>query len=382
MTGSLQEKNGKYYAVINLTNINGKRKQKWISTGFDIKGNKKNAEKFLRDTLKEFEQKAHLIQTDVLFADYVLHWLDVSKIRLEKITHQGYSNIVNAHIYPYFKERGIKLCDLTRKDIQEYVNVKSVSGRIRGQGGLSAKSLHTHMIIIQQALKEAVKSDLIIASPYQYISLPKIQKHNANFYSFTELQNMFDLIKEEPLYPLIYLTVLFGLRRSEVLGLKWDSIDFERGLITIKHTVVRFSDVIEKDKTKTEASYRSYPLTVEVKAILTQLKANEIKNQKLCGNEYIKNDYIFKWDNGKPFTPDYVSRKFDRILKHYELRKIRFHDLRHSCASLLVANGFQLKDIQEWLGHADIQTTANIYAHLDVERKNKIANSMSNSFVF
>lgn len=382
MTGSLQVKNGKYYAVINQTDKNGKRKQKWICTGFEIKGNKKKAEKFLYDKIAELELADNLIKSDVLFADYVLHWLEVSKIRLDKITYQGYRNIVNAHIYPYFIDKGIKLCELSRKDIQEYVNIKSVRGRIRGQGGLSAKSLHTHMIIIQQTLKEAVKSDLLTSTPYQYISLPKIQKHNANFYSFSELQNMFELIKNEQLYPLIYFTVLFGLRRSEVLGLKWDSVDFERGLITIKHTVVRFSDVVEKDKTKTESSYRSYPITDEVKSILKQLKEKEIINQKLCGNEYIKNDYIFKWDNGKPYTPDYVSRKFGRILNHYGLRKIRFHDLRHSCASLLVANGFQLKDIQEWLGHADIQTTANIYAHLDIERKNKIANSMSNSFAF
>lgn len=382
MTGSLQVKSGKYYAVINLSDTNGKRKQKWICTGFDVKGNKKKAEKFLYDKIAEYERLNSVGNSDVLFADYVLHWLDVSKIRIDKITYQGYRNIVDAHIFPFFNEKGIKLCDLTRNDIQDYVNVKSVSGRIRGQGGLSAKSLHTHMIIIQQTLKEAVKSGLLLSTPYQYISLPKIQKHNADFYTFSELQNMFSLIQNEQLYPLIYFTVLFGLRRSEVLGLKWDSVDFERGLITIKHTVVRFSDVVEKDKTKTEASYRSFPITDDVKIILKRLKEIEAHNQEICGNEYIKNDYIFKWDNGKPFTPDYVSRKFSRILNHYGLRKIRFHDLRHSCASMLVANGFQLKDIQEWLGHADIQTTANIYAHLDIERKNKIANSMSNSFAF
>lgn len=182
------------------------------------------------------------------------------------------------------------------------------------------------------------------------------------------------------MFPLIYFTVLFGLRRSEVLGLKWDSVDFERKLITIKHTVVRYSEIIEKDKTKTEASYRSYPLTDDIVLLLNQLREKENINRKLFGREYIENNYIFKWDNGETYKPDYISRKFGKLLKSNNLRKIRFHDLRHSCASLLVANGFQLKDIQEWLGHADIQTTANIYAHLDTERKNKIANSMSSAF--
>ena len=107
-----------------------------------------------------------------------------------------------------------------------------------------------------------------------------------------------------------------------------------------------------------------------------------LKYRILFGNEYFESDYIFKWENGKPYTPDFVSRKFHKLLEKYEFPIIRFHDLRHSCASLLIANGFSLKDIQEWFGHSDIQTTANIYAHLDVERKNKIANSMSNTLKF
>lgn len=382
MTGSLQIKNSKYYAVLNLTDTNGKRKQKWISSGLDVKGNKKKADKFLRDKIQEYELQENIIPSEILFSDYISKWLEKSKLRLDTITYQGYSSIAKLHIIPYFKEKRIKLNNLNRSDIQEYVDIKSVSGKIRGSGGLSPKSIHTHMIIIQQVLKEAVKSNLLLNNPYQYISLPKIPKHTANFYSYNDLQILFDTIKDEPLYPLIFFTVVFGLRRSEVLGLKWDSIDFERGLITIKHTVVRYNNIVEKDKTKTEASYRSYPLIDEVKTILLHLIEKENEYKQLFGKEYIKNDYIFKWENGKPFAPDYITSKFEKLLKKNGLRKIRFHDLRHSCASLLVAKGFQLKDIQEWLGHADIQTTANIYAHLDVERKNKIADSMAKSFNF
>ena len=219
-------------------------------------------------------------------------------------------------------------------------------------------------------------------NPCDYISLPKAERYDAKFYSAKQLNALFTAIKDEPLYPLIYFTAVFGLRRSEVLGLKWDSVDFENNTITVKHTVVRFSEVIEKDTTKNAASYRTYPLSAEAKAILLDLKGLENEYRILFGNEYFESDYIFKWENGKPYTPDFVSRKFHKLLEKYEFPIIRFHDLRHSCASLLIANGFSLKDIQEWLGHSDIQTTANIYAHLDVERKNKIANSMSNTLKF
>jgi integrase len=137
--------------------------------------------------------------------------------------------------------------------------------------------------------------------------------------------------------------------------------------------------VVEKDTTKTKSSYRSFPLTDDVRELFVALKAAETENRKLFGKEYHANDYIFKWDDGRPFAPDYVTSKFGDLLKKYDLPHIRFHDLRHSCASLLISLGFSLKDIQEWLGHADITTTANIYAHLDAKRKQGMANSLASA---
>ncbi len=239
-----------------------------------------------------------------------------------------------------------------------------------------------HKLIIQFICKEAIKNNLILKNPCEFVVLPKQQRREADFYTLEELQQMFQCLKDETLYPLLYFTVMYGLRRSEVLGLKWDSINFASGIVTIKHTVVRFSTVVEKDSTKNASSFRSYPLTAEIKEILLQLKQQENENRKLFGKDYNESDYIFKWADGKPFAPDYVTRNFSQLLKKHNLRHIRFHDLRHSCASLLIANDFSIKDIQEWLGHSDIQVTANIYAHLDVKRKNNIASSMSKSFTF
>lgn len=382
MTGSLQIKNGKYYAVINLTDKNGKRKQKWISTGYEIKGNKKKAEQFLRDRLKEYEQSKNLARADMLFADYIGIWLERAKISVDFITYQGYMSVANAHIIPYFKAKQLKLCDVNREKIQAYIDEKSQHGRLDGKGGLSPKTIKTHKLIIQLALKEAVKSELILRNPCEFVTLPKMVKHEAGFYTAEQVHELFHAIRQEPLYPLIYFTVIYGLRRSEVLGLKWDSINWEANTVTIKHTVCFYGEIVEKDTTKTASSFRSYPLTVEVKTILKSLKKSEADNRKLFGKAYCDNDYIFKWDNGAPFTPDFVTKKFPKLLKKYGLPHIRFHDLRHSCASLLLANGFSLKDIQEWLGHSDFSITANIYAHLDTARKNNIAKTMSDTFQF
>jgi integrase len=380
MTGSLQTKNGKYYAVINTSDFNGKRKQKWISTGYDIKGNKKKAEQFLRDKIKEYELRKNLVSSDVLFVDYIFHWLETIRYSVDVVTYRGYKWICETHIIPYFQDKKIKLFDLSLPDVQSYIDQKYINGRVDKKGGLSPKTLKEHKLIIQSVCKEAMKNNLINKNPCEFVKLPSLTKKEPTFYNRAQVEKMLKLFADEQLYPLIYVTVLFGLRREEVLGLKWDSIDFERNFVIIKHTVVRYQGVIEKDKTKNKSSYRSYPMNDYLKSLFFNLKLKEDKNRLLFGKEYIDNSYIFKWDNGKPFSPDYVTSKFSKLLKKYGLPHIRFHDLRHTCASLLIDNDYQLKDIQEWLGHADIQTTANIYGHLDIERKKQISNDMVNMF--
>ena len=379
MTGSLQEKNGKYYAVINLTDPFGKRKQKWISTGYTVRGNKKKAEQFLREKIREYEMKGGLVQSDALFSEYVLYWLELTKIRVDEITYQGYESVANAHIIPYFKARKATLQSITRTELQQYFNEKGRNGRIDGKGGLAAQTLRIHKVVIQKTLEEAIKNNILSVNPCTHIVLPKNQRHEPTFYTEEQLHLLLSAIKKEPLSPLIMVTAFYGLRRSEVLGLKWDSVNFERNTITIKYTVVKVTKVVEKNKTKNASSYRSFPMLENIRKLLLQLKEREKKNRELFGNEYHENEYIFKWDNGKPFSPDYVTQRFSRLLELNGLPHIRFHDLRHSCASLLISHDFTLKDIQEWLGHADIKMTANVYSHLETTRKNKLAESMSTS---
>ncbi len=380
MTGSLQIKNGKYYAVINLTDSNGKRKQKWIATGLEEKNNKKKAEKFLRDTLQTYENTTNISQSEILFSEYIKLWLNSVKLSVDEITYQGYAIVANSQIIPYFENKNIKLCNLNRENIQEYINIKSENGKLNGKGGLSPKTMKTHKLIIQLVIKEAIKNDLIAKNPCEYVVLPKMQRREPQFYSETQITEFFSRIKDEDIYALLYITVVYGLRRSEVLGLKWDSVNFENKTITIKHTVVCCTQLVEKDSTKTNSSYRTFPLMNEVECLLLKLKEKENANRMLFGSAYNNNEYIFKWDDGRPYLPDYVTKKFQKLLKKYNLPHIRFHDLRHSCASLLISKGFTLKDVQEWLGHADIRTTANIYAHLDITRKESIAKSMSDTF--
>ena len=372
MTGSLQEKNGKFYMVLN-TQVNGKRKLKWISTGLTVKGNKRRAEQLLRETLQAYESGQKKATPDVLFGDYLRSWLDGVRRKVDEVTYQGYEVLALRQVVPWFEKRGVKLADVTLELLQEYVDEKASSGRKDGMGGLSPRSLRLHKNILSQTLTEAVKGGLLPSNPCQHVVLPKSVRYESHFYTADQLNQFFQAIRDEPLYPLLKITAIYGLRRSEVLGLKWDSIDFDAGTVTIRHTVSKVTKAVEKDKTKNATSYRSFPLTEEARTIFQTAQAEEKENRRLCGRQYQENDYVFKWDDGRPYSPDYITKKFPALLKAHGMPHIRLHELRHSCASLLINAGFTLKDVQEWMGHADIKMTANIYGHLDVSRKQTMA---------
>ena len=210
---------------------------------------------------------------------------------------------------------------------------------------------------------------LISTNPCELVRLPKLERREYEWYNSDEIITMLDALKGEPLYPLIKTTVMYGLRRSEVLGLQWQSVDFNGNSFLIRHTVSVGTKVVEKDKTKNNSSYRAFPLFPEIRELLLRLKDEENKNREFFGNAYIENDYIFKRPNGDTYDPSYITHRFGELLKKYDLPHIRFHDLRHSCASLLLSKGCTLKDVQDWMGHADIKMTCNIYGHLDLTRK-------------
>lgn len=224
------------------------------------------------------------------------------------------------------------------------------------------------------------KKNLIPYNPADRVTLPKKERFESDFYSVAQVHNLFMALQDDPLLPIIKVTTIYGLRRSEVLGLQWRSIDFDKGTVTIRHTVTRCTKTVAKNKTKNNSSRRIYPMLPEIRAILLAAKESEVQNKRLFGEEYIENDYVFKKDNGQPYGVDAITKRVKRLLEQHHLPVIRFHDLRHSCASVLYEMGYDLKDIKEWLGHSDIKMTGNLYAHLGFRQKQDIAMSFEANF--
>ena len=388
MTGSLQIKNNKYYLVLNLYR-NGKRKVKWINTDLPVKGNKTKAQKLLRETLKQYEEEearlAELQDSPALmpFTEAIRKWYAYKTADIEcpidPITQQGYEIMMRVQIMPYFAEKGYRLCDINKQNLQAFINEKATKGKLDGSGGLSGVTLRKIKSIINMTLTYYEAEGIIDKNPCKFLRLPPKVRHEANFFTMSQVEELLGKLREsnEPLYPMIRVTALYGLRRSEALGLCWDCVNFENETFTIRRTVTKVSKVVAKDKTKNLTSRRSFPMTAEIKELFQSLKAQQKKDKKFYGNTYFDNDYVFRWEDGKPFAPDYITRKFRKLLKEYGMPLIRFHELRHSAASNLLSMGFTLKDVQEWLGHSDIKTTANIYGHLDAKRKITMANALS-----
>lgn len=387
ITASLQEKRGIYQVVLSYKDNANKRKQKWISTGILVKGNNKRlANKKLEEIKQDYKSYiSPKLSTDEnknkLFEVYMKDWLESYKINLEENTYDSYFTVVTK-INDYFAGKNITLDNLKPIDIQDFYN------HLYKKGLSSNTVLHYHANI-RKALSIAVKLDVIPSNPADKIERPKKAQFIGDFYTLDELHLLFEKSKDDPLELVILIASFYGLRRSEVLGLKWSSIDFDKNIITIKHKVVQRNakknrTLLLKDKTKNKSSYRSLPLLPSIAEVLKDYKDKIKENKKLCGNSYITKyeDYICVDCTGKLFRPEYITDHFRLLLKNNNLRHIRFHDLRHSCASLLLANGVPMKAIQEWLGHSTYSTTANFYTHLEDNYKTESANVLLNVLKF
>lgn len=372
VAGRLQEKNGFYYMVLSYTGTDGKRKQPWFGTGLPVKGNKKRAEQMLRDLRKSYAPpkaaQSQELGPDMLFSDYMLYWLKIIRPSVQETTWSSYSFNVKNHIVPYFGERGITLSGLQARHIQSFY--------LHELESLKATSVLRFHANLHKALKYAVRLDLIPGNPVDKVERPKPEKYLAGYYTAEEMERLFDAARNHRLELIIQFAAFYGLRRGEVLGLRWEAIDFEAGTLTIRHIVTSTNMdgkhiLVEADRAKTKSSLRTLPLVAAFAQRLRELKARQAYNRQLCGSCYnTKYDgYVFVDEMGNLILPNSVTEGFAKLLADNGLRKIRFHDLRHSCASLLLKQGVPMKQIQEWLGHSDISTTANIYAHLDSQSK-------------
>ena len=231
VAGHLTLKNGRYYAVLNYRNAGGQRKTKWISLGLSEKGNKRKAEAELARLRAEFEPPKEVgdLSSDMLFADYLLEWLEIAKGRLAVATYSSYAAMIKKPVGPYFRQRNLTLRELEARHLQMFYSemLRKVTPNT---------VIHYHAII-HSALKYAVKTDMLVQNVADKVDRPKENSFQPVFLSAEEMQKMFEALRGTKLELPVLVAAFYGFRRGEVLGLKWDAIDFERGTISVIRTV-------------------------------------------------------------------------------------------------------------------------------------------------
>ena len=330
VAGHLTLKNGKYYAVLNYKNAGGQRKTKWISLGLSEKGNKRKAESELARLRAEFEPPKEVgdLSSDMLFADYLLEWLEIAKGRLAHATYGAYQGLLKSTIVPYFRKKKLTLRELEARHLQMFYS--EMLRRVTPN-----TVIHYHAVI-HSALKYAVKTDMLIQNVADKVDRPRKNSFQPVFLSADEMQKMFEALRGTKLELPVLVAAFYGLRRGEVVGLKWDAIDFEQGTISVKRTVT--STIIdgkyqefEQQSAKTKSSLRTLPLIGSFREYFMQVKEVQELNKQVCGNcyNYEYDGFVFVDELGERMRVEYLTNAFPKFLESHGLRRMRFHDLRH-----------------------------------------------------
>lgn len=362
--GHLTAKNGYWYAILMVKGEDGRTKQKWIALHLKEKDNKRKAEEMLMELRQNYQEESATAEncSAVLFSDYMKGWLERMRHQVSPSTFGGYQAYVLGSICPYFDERGLTLQELHARDLQGYYDFLL-------QKGLSSTTVRRHHANLHKALKEAMRLDLIPINPADRVDPPRVAKPSNDCYSLEEAQRLLETAAGTKLELPIFFALFYGLRRSEVLGLRWSSFDFEQNLMDIGHTVhfVQIDgkyELVERDELKRKASARRFPLAEPAKKLLL-----DAKRKRFGEGEPDPDAYICVDEEGQLLRPNYITQGFKKLLKKAGLREIRFHDLRHTSANLLITGGLPLVQVQHWLGHSSISTTVDLYSHLVFDDK-------------
>lgn len=358
MRGHITKRGSTYSIVVDIgRDESGKRKQKWFS-GYK---SEKEAESALHEIIYKLERDELELSKitvgkflDIWYKEYCLP-------KLAPKTLKSYEELIDIYFKPYLGN--IELVKLKPLTIQKYYNkLKEL--------GLSNTTINYHHRVLKSALHKAVIWQYIQKNPCDYVEPPSKDKKEMQVWNNAYANKAEEIFKDSPIYMHLILGLYEGLRIGEICGLKWEDIDFEKEELTIKRQAQIVKRKLIFIEPKTETSIRKIPLIKKVSNVLEKEKKKQIENKLMLGDKYIKeyDGYISVWEDGRFKEPGYVSKKFHKVLlKNPELPLIRFHDLRHSCASLLVQAGIPMKIISKILGHSQINITMDLYANINID---------------
>ena len=301
-------------------------------------------------------------------------WMDVwfencAKIKVRPSSHQTYRGYIDNHIKPNIGD--IPLNKLSSLHLQKLYKKLLTGGRVeriesKGQPkGLSAKTVRNINQVISSAMDFAKDQKLISSNPTDGCALPKLEHKEMKTLPVEQLTSFLREAKESGVFELYYIELATGLRRGELLGLRWEDIDLTQGSLRVQRQVARINGEIIEAPLKTKNAYRTLPLSADAVGVLQE-------QRKKSGSS----PYVFPSPTGGPISPDSVLHMLHRVLKRAGLAQVRFHDLRHTFATLALQNGVDIKTVSGMLGHYSAGFTLDTYTHVTTSAKKEAANTM------
>lgn len=292
--------------------------------------------------------------TPMTVQTWITTWLDVHKPNIEESTRRGYEEKIRNYIIPSMGHIPITQIDGTF--VQSWV--KNMDSR-----GLAQRTIKSAHQCLHSAMKTAVQLKMIQHNPCQYTILPKIQEYNAAVYTDPEIQVAINAAKGTDAFLLVFLGLSVGLRRGELCALKWKHIDLTNKKIHITENRVSVKGSVITKQPKSKSSNRTITIGSNTCKILQIAKDEYDTKRKAYGPGFSKEEYVIHLKDGSPYHPDSLTQKWDRFMAKHGLKHIRLHDLRHSCATSMVANNVDHKTVQKRLGHSSYKTTMDLYVH-------------------
>ncbi|MBD1371958.1 site-specific integrase [Hazenella sp. IB182357] len=381
MKGHVTKKGSKWYFVLDIgvNPVTGKRKQKWFS-GFKTK---KEASKAMTEKIHELNQGIYMEPSKITLSEYLNRWLnDYAKTNCAPRTYQGYEYIIRDHLAPSSIGE-VPLEKLKPMQIQHYYSEKLTKGRKDGTGGLSARSVHHHHRLLHEALEHAVKWQLMQKNPSKAVTPPKPQKKQMNVLTKEQIHLLLEASKGKWYHAPIFIAINTGMRRGEIMGIRWQDIDFEKRIICISQTLQRIKGkgLTFRHTAKTDGSRRSLAVSNSIIDLLKTIQAQQKVIKLELSSHYQDSDLVFANLDGTPMDLDGLSREFARLVRRIDIPYVRFHDLRHSHATLLLQQGEHPKIVSERLGHSSIAITMDTYSHVMPNMQKEAADKLDD-FLF
>ena len=369
---------GSYTIVLNMgvDPATGKRKQQWVS----VKGTKKDAEKRLAELLHQIDTGTFMKPGKTTLAEYLERWLkDYVWPNLAPRTAEGYQYIIRIHLIPCLGN--IHLTQLKPEHLQRYYSDRLSCGRWDGNGGLSPRSVRHHHMALHSALQNAVKWGLIQRNPADAVSPPKAQKPEIHTWDEYEIRRFLDAMKDSFYYPIFYLALFTGLRRSELLALRWQDVDSLYCQLYVSRSMhhLKTGEIIFRQP-KSAKGNRTVALSPSTIEMLREYRERQEAEAVLLGKSMTDNDLVFCHPDGSPLLPGTISHAWDKAVRRSGLKVIRLHDARHTHASYMLKQGIHPKVVQERLGHSSIQVTLDTYSHVAPGIQEKAAARLDDIF--